>query len=102
ALVHFYPRTSGMYDQAAGLARSADERERQRVPDRGELSAGSLDELLDQVRAVDPMTIAPTLSSVREWAEPQIARVEAALVRMATERQQAATWALTLVWDKGQ
>ncbi len=97
------PRTELLRQEAAALIRQAIDLEARTVQDRGYIpDAGSVDELLAQVRNVAPMTIAPTLASVAAWAAETVAALQERIARLPGEDQrQRSRIVLTLTWAEG-
>ena len=97
------PRTQLLRIEAAELERRAEALEQRTVPAAGQVIGETTAALLDQVRALDPVVLGPTLVEADAWATPSEARQRARLARLRPEQDGfGSRVALTLVWKDGR
>ena len=96
------PKTQVLRQQAAALEAQAAQVEARDPAVGGEVSATTADELLAQVRALDPMTLGPSLAEVEAWARPAEERQRARLARLSPYHDgYGAEPSLTVCWKGG-
>jgi hypothetical protein len=96
------PATAQFRAQADALDARAGILETRRVPDGGQVEAGTIDELLGAIAALDPMIIAPRLDDVAEWATAAIRPVAERLARLQPQHDgYGSTIRVQVVWTAG-
>jgi hypothetical protein len=96
-----------MHSQAAALEQQAASVENRQMRVNGSIGGASRDEILAQVRAWDPMALAPALHAVVAWCEEQEAALRARIGRtspdfLRIEDRERIELAYALTWRDGE
>jgi hypothetical protein len=101
------PKSEWMHSQAAALEQQAASVENRQMRVNGSIGGASRDEILAQVRAWDPMALAPALHAVVAWCEEQEAALRARIGRtspdfLRIEDRERIELAYALTWRDGE